>query len=97
MTRLNRAHMAQYVCSYIASVTGLNVTDVLPSSIVELSELVSEYISSIPPYQMDIIFSVAEPVEQPQRSFDKRHQLRHLCDLNPVLISLGKTFKLELD
>ena len=47
--------------------------------------------------QMDIIFSVAAPVEQPQRSFDKRHQLRHLCDLNPVLISLGKTFKLELD
>ena len=27
---------------------------------------------------------------------DKRSQLRHLCDLNPSLITLGKTFKLEL-
>ncbi len=30
------------------------------------------------------------------RSYDKRQQLRHFCDLNPSLISLGKTFKLEL-
>ena len=46
--------------------------------------------------QVDIIVSVTEQTAQPQRTYDKRQQLRHLCNLNPSLITLGKTFKLEL-
>ena len=30
------------------------------------------------------------------RPFDKRAQLRHLCDINPALIKLGKALQLEL-
>ena len=29
-------------------------------------------------------------------TYDKRHQLRHFCELNPALITLGKDLKLEL-
>lgn len=29
-------------------------------------------------------------------TYDKRHQLRHFCELNPALITLGKNLKLEL-
>ena len=29
-------------------------------------------------------------------TYDKRHQLRHFCDLNPALITLGKNLELEL-
>ena len=46
--------------------------------------------------QVDIIVAVTEQTAQPQRTYDKRQQLRHLCNLNPALITLGKTFKLEL-
>lgn len=46
--------------------------------------------------EVDIIVAVAEQSVQPQRTYDKRQQLRHLCNLNPSLITLGKTFKLEL-
>ena len=46
--------------------------------------------------QFNLIFTVAEQVEQAIRPYDKRQQLRHLCDVNSALITLGKTFKLEL-
>ena len=45
---------------------------------------------------LDFAVTVAEATSQPARTYDKRQQLRHLCELNPTLISLGKTFKLEL-
>ena len=41
-------------------------------------------------------FTVAEKQQETLKPFDKRSQLRHLCDLNPALITLGKNFKLEL-
>ena len=46
--------------------------------------------------QFNLIFSVTEKTEQAIRPYDKRQQLRHLCDINPSLITLGKAFKLEL-
>ena len=45
--------------------------------------------------QFELHIRVPERQEQ-THVLDKRSQLRHLCDLNPSLITLGKTFKLEL-
>ena len=45
---------------------------------------------------IDITFVVPEKTAETIKSFDKREQLRHFCDLNPAFITLGKTFKLEL-
>ena len=44
---------------------------------------------------LEIKISVAE-LKDNARPFDKRAQLRHMCDINPALIKLGKAFKLEL-
>jgi len=46
--------------------------------------------------QFTLTVAVAKPTEKPMRAYNKREQLRHFCDVNPSLISLGKTFKLEL-
>ncbi|MCR4993783.1 MAG: DNA polymerase III subunit gamma/tau [Bacteroidales bacterium] len=40
--------------------------------------------------------TVKETRDKEPVSYDKRQQLRHLCDLNPSLITLGKNFSLEL-
>ena len=43
-----------------------------------------------------ISLTVKEQDEKEVVTYDKRQQLRHFCDLNPALITLGKSFKLEL-
>jgi len=43
-----------------------------------------------------INFRIPEQGEQVIKPRNKREQLRHFCDLNSSLISLGKSFKLEL-
>ena len=45
---------------------------------------------------LEINFNVIEQTAQPTRTYDKRQQLLHLCNLNSSLISLRKAFKLEL-
>ena len=56
--RLNRVQMVQYVCSYIVSVTGSSITDLLsPTSSMQFSDTLSQYVSRISPYHMDIILS----------------------------------------
>lgn len=47
-------------------------------------------------YGISFDFVVPEQGRSIIKPFNKRDQLKHFCDLNPVLISLGKTFKLEL-
>ena len=44
---------------------------------------------------LEITIRVAE-LKDNARPFDKRAQLRHMCDINPALIKLGKAFQLEL-
>ncbi|MBP3829485.1 MAG: DNA polymerase III subunit gamma/tau [Bacteroidaceae bacterium] len=46
--------------------------------------------------QVSINCQVVKREQTAVRSYDKRQQLRHFCELNPSLISLGKAFKLEL-
>jgi len=46
--------------------------------------------------RLTITCQIVEREQPPVRVYDKREQLRHFCDLNPQLITLGKTFKLEL-
>ena len=43
-----------------------------------------------------ISFSVPERDEEKPITFSKTDQLKHMCNLNPALIKLGKAFKLEL-
>ena len=45
---------------------------------------------------INISFSVPERDEEKPVTFSKTDQLKHMCNLNPALIKLGKTFKLEL-
>ena len=45
---------------------------------------------------LSISFIVPQADQKVIKPFNKRQQLRHFCDLNPALISLGKTYKLEL-
>ena len=40
--------------------------------------------------------TVTEMSQTPTRVYDKREQLKYFCKQNPALISLGKSFKLEL-
>ena len=46
--------------------------------------------------QLTISFIVPEKKEEKKATFNKRDQLKHMCNLNPSLVVLGKTFKLEL-
>ncbi|MBR1682158.1 MAG: DNA polymerase III subunit gamma/tau [Bacteroidaceae bacterium] len=43
-----------------------------------------------------ITFKVPEKTVITRASFNKRDQLKRMCNLNPVFITLGKTFQLEL-
>ena len=40
--------------------------------------------------------SIIEQTQAPPRVYNKREQLKYFCEQNPTLISLGKSFKLEL-
>ena len=46
--------------------------------------------------QLTISFIIPVKAETKKATFNKRDQLKHMCNLNPSLVSLGKTFKLEL-
>lgn len=44
---------------------------------------------------LTITVRVPEHIEE-THTHDRREQLRHLCDVNPALVKLGKAFNLEL-
>ncbi len=46
--------------------------------------------------ELTISYIVPEAKQEVHKPYNKRQQLRHFCDLNSSLITLGKTFKLEL-
>ena len=70
----------------------------------ELAKMLQELLPRLRPYLCEhlhnsgitITSTVKEQEEQAAVTYDKREQLRHFCQLNPALITLGKSFKLEL-
>ena len=46
--------------------------------------------------KITLAINIVEPTQIPSRAYNKREQLKYFCQQNPALISLGKSFKLEL-